>query len=227
MTTHGKNPTIDGLADTRVIRSLLEMSRESRIQLLYALANCTDTVQQTLADLVATADDRHSTEEARARAQAAICQIIRVHGQRGANCKNAVNMEARVIESTPEADQMLMQTGSQEAKFAQTLRELMKAKGITQAELANRSGCTQPAISQMLSRRCRPQKRTIFKLASALSVAATDLWPDLDVLEILDAVHSAQNENEPLSDEEAAAIKRAVDRGATGPTGKPLPKLKR
>lgn len=61
--------------------------------------------------------------------------------------------------------------------FADTLARLLAEKQMTQAELARRIGVGQSAISTMLSRRCRPQPRTLGKLADALGVPVEDLWP--------------------------------------------------
>jgi transcriptional regulator with XRE-family HTH domain len=227
MTTHTTNSTSHVSFDIRAIRSLLEMSRESRTHLLHALANCSEQVQQMLIDLVAIADNPDSTEEDKALARATIYETLDVHCRRGAYGVSLSNIESGTVGQSPDADRISQQMDSQEEQFAQKLRELMKAKGLTQMELARRSDCTQPAISQMLTRRCRPQKRTILKLADALGVAPTDLWPDLDVADILDTVAAVQTDDEPLSPEEAAAIQRTMHREATSPAGKPLPKFKR
>lgn len=48
---------------------------------------------------------------------------------------------------------------------------------MTQDQLAEKIGVGQPAISMMLKRQCRPQKRTVQRLAEALGVAAEELWP--------------------------------------------------
>jgi transcriptional regulator with XRE-family HTH domain len=95
---------------------------------------------------------------------------------------------------------------TQEATFAHRVRELMETKRISQQELADRVGCSQPAISQMLNRSCRPQKKTILKIAEALQVQARDLWPDIDVAEMLDAVASFQQSDYVMTEAEALAI---------------------
>lgn len=64
----------------------------------------------------------------------------------------------------------------EESAFARKLRATMRDKGITQAALAGLMGVRQPAISMMLSRTCRPQRRTVEKLASALGVEIGELW---------------------------------------------------
>jgi transcriptional regulator with XRE-family HTH domain len=66
---------------------------------------------------------------------------------------------------------------AEESFFAHRLRELMEAKGLTQAELADKVGIGQPAISMMLNRACRPQRKTVLRFAQALQVPTEELWP--------------------------------------------------
>ncbi|TVS20258.1 MAG: XRE family transcriptional regulator [Planctomycetaceae bacterium] len=67
----------------------------------------------------------------------------------------------------------------EEEMFAQRLRAIMKEKGVTQTQLAESLKIGQSAISNMLHRQCRPQRRTVLRLAEALSVNPADLWPAL------------------------------------------------
>jgi transcriptional regulator with XRE-family HTH domain len=55
-----------------------------------------------------------------------------------------------------------------EAAFAATLARLLAERQFTQAQLAERIGVGQSSISMLLKRRCRPQRRTLGKLAEAL-----------------------------------------------------------
>jgi DNA-binding XRE family transcriptional regulator len=64
-----------------------------------------------------------------------------------------------------------------EAAFAATLARLMAERQLTQAQLAERIGVGQSAIAMLLKRRCRPQRRTLGKLAEALGVPVEELWP--------------------------------------------------
>ena len=66
----------------------------------------------------------------------------------------------------------------EEDAFAQRLRKLMDEKGMTQTTLAEQLGIGQSAISNMLHRQCRPQRRTVIRLAEALGVSSDDLWPN-------------------------------------------------
>lgn len=125
----------------------------------------------------------------------------------------------------PSSDCRVAELDSQEKAFAEKLRELMKARAITQVELASRIGCTQPAISQMLKRQCRPQRRTILALADALNVSPRDLWEDLEVMDILDTVAAAQDEQQ-MSHLEADAIRRALARPPADAPAASLPRRK-
>ena len=65
----------------------------------------------------------------------------------------------------------------EEATFADLLQEALTAKGLTQTALASAIGVRQSAISMMLSRKCRPQRRTVERIAAALGVEPGSLWP--------------------------------------------------
>ena len=65
----------------------------------------------------------------------------------------------------------------EEETFASRVAIQMVLQGKTQADLAHAVGVGQPAISLMLSRQARPQRRTVEKFALALGVSIGDLWP--------------------------------------------------
>jgi lambda repressor-like predicted transcriptional regulator len=66
----------------------------------------------------------------------------------------------------------------EEELFVANLKRLMSERRLTQAELAERVGLSQPAISMMLARKYRPQRRTVRLLAQVLGVAEGELWPE-------------------------------------------------
>lgn len=65
----------------------------------------------------------------------------------------------------------------QESRFAGQVLAIMKNRGMNQQQLAEAIGITQPAVSLLLTRQCRPQKRTIRKVAQALGVSENEIWP--------------------------------------------------
>ncbi len=95
-------------------------------------------------------------------------------GMLGLDLVDAEEIARRV---NPEAPTILDKMDQQEATFATRLRALLEDRGMTQAELADKIGIGQPAISNMLNRKCRPQSKTVKKIAAALGVAAEVIWP--------------------------------------------------
>jgi predicted XRE-type DNA-binding protein len=77
-----------------------------------------------------------------------------------------------------EAGSVLESHQRQEEHFSAAVMELMERRHMVQRDLAQAVGVTQPAISMLLSRKCRPQKVTIEKIAKALQVDPKEIWPD-------------------------------------------------
>jgi len=69
---------------------------------------------------------------------------------------------------------------SEQEEFAARLRTLMKEKGINQEGLSKAAGIGQSAVSNILTRCCRPQRRTVKKFAEALGVSPSQLWDDFE-----------------------------------------------
>ena len=103
----------------------------------------------------------------------------------------------------------------------------MTERCVTQQELAERIGCSQPAVSQMLNRNCRPQKKTILKLAEALNVQPQELWPDLEVADMLDAVASFQQDDYVMTEAEAESLRNSKGRNAPKIPVRSLPARRR
>ncbi len=78
---------------------------------------------------------------------------------------------------SPEAREVLAKMDAEEESFANRLAAMMISKGVTQEQLAEKIGVGQPAISMMLARQCRPQRKTVRRLAQALGVSPGELWP--------------------------------------------------
>jgi transcriptional regulator with XRE-family HTH domain len=190
--------------DIQAARWSLQMPPDQRERWLRALIECSDNVQQAVTEMISIIDDPTSTPDAKQHAATEIRRVL------NAPHANDNGLDQRKLHL-------------QQAQFADALHRLLTDKGLTQAELAARAGCSQPAISQMLSRQCRPQRRTIVKLAAALGVHPRELWPDLEVADILDTVEAAQRE-QTMSDEEAEAFRRILSDAAPKASASPLPK---
>ena len=88
-----------------------------------------------------------------------------------------VEAERIAPSQNPEAEGILSEMNQEEETFAIRLQSIMSERGWTQAQLAEKVGLGQPAISMMLQRNCRPQKKTIQRFADALQVKPVELWP--------------------------------------------------
>ncbi len=97
------------------------------------------------------------------------------HGEKfGTDLEESEKSEA---DYSDEARSAIEAMDREETVFAARLRAFMDKEGMTQEQLAAKVGVGQPAISNMLNRQCRPQKRTVLRLAETFGVAPEALWP--------------------------------------------------
>jgi len=196
------------------VACLLEWMRSMpvpiRTRFVAALTECSDAIQQVVVRLLGVVKNPNTTPVERQRALMTIADaLVPASAERGECGLDVGASEASRALESPSFVRDVQESDTQQTTFAQRLREVIEAKRVSQQELAVRVGCSQPAISQMLNRNCRPQKRTILKLAEALNVPACDLWPDIDVAEMLDAVASFQQDEYVMTEAEARALRDA------------------
>lgn len=147
---------------------------------LHAYLDCSDSIQNGIQAMlrILFADDTDDDEKAMALHTIADCVYPNPHkGQLGMDLEES---ESEASQENLELHGIVEAMNLEESTFAERLRGLLDSRQVTQAELAARMGIGQPAISNMLNRQCRPQRRTIVKLASALDVSPQELWPGLD-----------------------------------------------
>ena len=140
-----------------------------------AYLECSDRVQAAIRDMVQVANAPDATGAEREAALLTIAEALfpsRHNGELGVDLE-----ESERIATHAELRSTLEQMNREEASFADRLSVLMDARGMTQGDLAEAIGVGQPAISMMLARTCRPQRRTVEKLAQALKVSPEQLWP--------------------------------------------------
>jgi transcriptional regulator with XRE-family HTH domain len=183
-------------------------------------------IRQTVLAMLGIIENPNSTFAERQRACSTIRDAFEVHETPDHYGVNVAEYELAAAAKSPAVDRIADKLDSQEGAFWEKLHVLMKAKAMTQTQLATRVGSTQPAISQLLKRKCRPQRSTILALAAALEVDPRELWPELDVADILDTVAAVQEE-QAMSDAEADAIRRGLKRPAPDVPAEPLPRRKR
>jgi DNA-binding phage protein len=143
-------------------------------QVFQAYLECSDEIQAAINDMVEIANDPESTEDDQFAALSTIADALFPESKNG-----ILGDDLIFPDDDPEITKLLDRLDKKEAAFAERVTELLKAKNITQTDLAATVGIGQPAISMMLSRESRPQHRTVVKIAKALQVDPEELWPGI------------------------------------------------
>lgn len=208
---------------TRMIQAL---PIEQQPAFYTALMECSDSLRVDSKRLMAIMDAPSASPDDKGRAWHTLLDQFRLlpdtEGRYGMDLGSS---ESDAAERFPALAREVEKMDSQEAQFAEYLRQIMKDKHITQTQLAERINCSQPAISQMLNRKCRPQRTTLDKLAVALQVDVRKLWPDIEVVDYLDSIAAFEQDGQEMSEEMAKALRDDSQPRSTI-EGKPLPSWK-
>lgn len=199
-------------------RAVLSISDEQR-DFIRKYLECSDEVQSVVRSMFAVIESELTTDEDRHRALSSIADALNLspedgHGSYGLGFrKSQTDIETKHPDPAwrPIIADRHVQMASQEATFADRVNAILQRKNITQEELAARIDCTQSAVSKMLARKSRPQRKTIHKMATALNVEPTLLWPDLEVAAILDSTAEFFSDRE-LTAAQAEALDAALSR---------------
>lgn len=146
-------------------------------KLLHAFLECSDTMQAGIQDMVAIINDPEADEDDRFSAVATLADVLFPNPYKGKLGMDLAESERDAAGEFDDLQKAVDQMDNEETTFAQRLAIAMKSRGLTQAALADRIGIGQPAVSNMLKRQCRPQRRTIEKLSLALEIEPQELWP--------------------------------------------------
>jgi lambda repressor-like predicted transcriptional regulator len=147
-------------------------------ELYLAFLECSNEVQEAIRDMARIVRDPESDPDEREAAIATICEALfpSPHdGDLGVDLGDAEQLDAQ---DAREVARILAELNSQEATFADRVSALLKEKRMTQAQLADAIGVGQPAVSMMLARQGRPQRKTVEKVAVVLGVDPCDIWPE-------------------------------------------------
>jgi len=152
---------------------LLEGNVRMYLEIKSAYDECAPEIQKVIDDMCAICASDDADEDQKRRAMHTIIEALFP--------SLAVDLLECVerVRSLPESQAYEKELDAQEATFAERLKGAMDAKGWTQEKLAERTGVGQPAISNMLNRQCRPQTRTVLRLAEAMGIPPENLWPDM------------------------------------------------
>ena len=149
-------------------------------QFLQAFLECSTELQGHAKKMLAVIFDPAADDDDREDAAITLADILFPNTHEGDKMlgMDLADVE-RLARQHPESGKTLIAMDAEEELFANRLQDAMKKAGVTQRDLAARIGVGQPAVSMMLARKCRPQRRTVEKLANALGVAPADLWTNI------------------------------------------------
>ena len=151
--------------------ALVEADNAARClsEALHAYLECDDEVQAMIRKMLAIVHSLHVDDQEKEAASLTILEaLFPKYGEDGHLGFSLDDGASDFVEEELDV---------QEKRFAERIKRLMQDKCITQIELSEKIGVNQSAIAMMLKRKCRPQRRTVSKLAEALGVDERMLWP--------------------------------------------------
>jgi lambda repressor-like predicted transcriptional regulator len=146
-------------------------------QVFQAYMECTDEIQEVIRDMAVIVNDPEATENERSMACSTIAEALypsRYQGRLGVDLEEAELLDAG---DSKEFKEICDSMDEQESCFADRVQAILEIRGMSQAALAEACQIGQSAISNLLSRRSRPQRRTVEKIAKALDVCPDEIWP--------------------------------------------------
>jgi lambda repressor-like predicted transcriptional regulator len=143
---------------------------------LHAYLECSTEIQQGIRNLLEILNDPNTDEDDRDSTLMTLADALFPNPHEGKFGVDLAESERLGARRFAETRAVLEEMDREEKTFAARLREVMEREGITQEQLAAKVGVSQPAISNMLNRECRPQRRTVVRLAEALNVGPNELW---------------------------------------------------
>lgn len=146
-------------------------------QILQSYMECSDEIQEVIRDMAAIVNDPEATETERSMACSTIAEALfpsRHAGYLGIDLEEAELLDAGDSKEFKEACDSM---NEEESCFADRVQAILKTRGMSQAALADACQIGQSAVSNLFSRRSRPQRRTIDKIAKVLDVSPDEIWP--------------------------------------------------
>ncbi len=170
-----------GAMTTTLDRDLQKLQALQAAKLLQAYLECSDEIQAAIREMLEILNDPETDDDDRESTLFTLADALFPNAYEGRLGIDLQESERLGSDSSKEMREALEQMDAEEATFAERLRGMMEQRGLTQQALAERLGIGQPAVSNLLKRQCRPQRRTVSRLAEVLQVSPNELWPGFPV----------------------------------------------
>lgn len=151
-------------------------------QVFQAYMECSEEIQGIVRDMIGIVNDPSASEDEKVMACSTIGEaLFPSHnsghlGVLGVDLEEAEHVD---LQRSKDFKEVHTTMDREETHFVDRVQALMQERGMTQSDLAEACETGQPAISNLLSRRSRPQRRTVEKIAKALGVSSDEIWPEL------------------------------------------------
>ncbi len=156
---------------------MLETNIQTYIQVKNAYDECDPGIREQIDEMCAIISSDDASPEQKQRAMHTVLEAL------FPAFTPDITQVLQGLQALPESKTYEQELDAQEATFAERLRAVMRAKDMTQEQLAEKIGVRQSAISNMLNRQSRPQRRTVKRLAEALGITPEELWPEISKAE--------------------------------------------
>ncbi len=144
-----------------------------------AYLEASDEVQAVIRDMCIIINDASADPDDQEAALATLSEALFPVSHNGGLGIDIEDLRKIGLRESEEFKDEIRRFDERQESFSARLKAAMDAQGISQSELAEKTGVQQPAISMMLNRSCHPQRRSVEKLAAGLGIKPSDLWPDL------------------------------------------------
>jgi len=167
--------------NTTLDRDLAKLQTLQGAKFLQAYLECSDGIQNAIREMLEILNDPETDDDDRESTLFTLADALFPNPHEGKLGMDLQDSEGLGASQSREMLEALEEMDAEEATFAERLRGIMEQRGLTQQSLAERLGIRQPAVSNMLNRQCRPQRRTVSRLAEVLDVSPRELWPSFPV----------------------------------------------
>jgi lambda repressor-like predicted transcriptional regulator len=162
---------------TTLEHDILKAQLLQAAKFLRAYLECSDEIQAGVRELLDVLNDPETDEDDREATLFTLADALFPNPHEGRLGMDLEQSEQVGAGFSDEVRQAIEDLDREEETFAERLRAVMERRGLNQEALAAKLGIGQPAISNMLNRQCRPQRRTVLRFAEALEVPPDELWP--------------------------------------------------
>jgi plasmid maintenance system antidote protein VapI len=141
-----------------------------------AYLECEPPIQEVIREMSSIIDDPEADEDDRAMAVATLQEAL-FPSRSDDDGLLGTDLEREEHEPSNDDRSIRAALDAEEGEFAERVRTILHQRNLTQEQLAAALDIGQPAVSMLLSRQARPQRRTVERVARALGVPPGDLWP--------------------------------------------------